>query len=168
MTLTAEAEMTPFTRHLTQLLADANDGGDGQNQFQGDLGALDVNFEFDASSMDGMVMDGQDAGNMFTFSDFSTEGNAVKASSTVGSVTESFDFEMYEDPVETKVEIDVETGVQDIVAEVGKGDGRGDVDTTMMERGDDTLVPTGSVNEKANGAVDETCEKNTIVGVECA
>jgi len=166
MMLTAEAEMTPFTRHLTQLLADANDGGDGQNQFHGDLGGLDVNFEFDASSMDGMVLDGQDAGNMFTFSDFSTEGTAVKASSTIGSVTESFDFEMYEDPVETKVEPDVETDVA--VGDGGKGDGPGDVDTTMMEKADDTLVPTGSVNEKANGAVDETCEKNTIVGVECA
>ena len=103
---------------------------------------------------------------MFTFSDFSTEGTAVKASSTIGSVTESFDFEMYQDPVETKVEPDVET----IVAADGngKGDEPGDVDTTMMERVDDTLIPAGSVSEETNGAVDETREKNTIVGVECA
>jgi len=166
MTLSAEAEMTPFTRHLTQLLADANDGGNGQDQFQGDLGGLGVNFEFDASSMDGMVMDGQDTGNMFTFSDFSNEGTAVRPSSTIGSVTESFDFEMYEDPVETKAEADVETTAA--VSGNGKGDGPGDVDTTMLERVDDTLVPTERVSEEVNGTVDETCEKGTSVGLTCA
>jgi hypothetical protein len=92
-----EVEMTPFTRHLTQLLAEANDGNNGHAH--AGLEGLGVEFDFDGGA------DGIDMGHIFTFSDFSNEGNGTLQGSATGSVSgASFDFTMYEDPVEDKAE----------------------------------------------------------------
>jgi len=101
MTLTTEAEMTPFTRHLNQLITEANANGTADQSFD-ELGMnLGEGFDFDLSQL------GEVGGDAFRFSDFSHEGiaGALTGQGCVGSVTGagsvngSLDIEFYEDPL---------------------------------------------------------------------
>jgi len=109
LTLTTDAEMTPFTRHLTQLITEANANGTADQFFQGSLDGLGMNlgegFDFDISQLG-------EVGDAFRFSDFSHEGVAALAGqgcvgsiAGVGSVTGSLDIEFYEDPAEGDVKM---------------------------------------------------------------
>jgi len=109
LTLTTDAEMTPFTRHLSQLITEANTNGAADQSFHGSLDELGMNlgegFDFDISQL---------GGDAFRFSDFSHEGVAALtgqgcvgsvAGTGASSVSGSLDIEFYEDPVQGDVKL---------------------------------------------------------------
>jgi len=119
MTLTAEAEMTPFTRHLNQLITEANANETADQSFD-ELGMnMGEGFDFDLSQL------GEAGGDAFRFSDFSHEGigvaltgqGGVGSVAGAGSVNGSLDIEFYEDPAP----VDGDTKMGGMLTEMAMG-----------------------------------------------